>query len=135
MKKIIVLFLLVLGGCSKIEPSKTEEVNPKAIESKQVEFEFKGKKLLITNHSEKIMTLIESDTTFSIEEKGKWQTIDQISGSLSITYNVLSKEVYEYDLTKELSEIGSNKIKVTVFYTFETGDETSEYEKELIYKE
>ncbi|XUD11895.1 hypothetical protein IGJ55_001054 [Enterococcus sp. AZ170] len=130
MKNLLVVLLLLLGGCSQIRQSE-----PKASESKKVHFQFEGKKLLISNDSEKILTVSESETVFSVEEKKKWVSIDKTKSSLAMTSNVLSNSVYDYDLTQPLSEIGSNKVKITVFYTFGDADKDVQYEQEIIYEE
>ena len=130
MKNSLVVLLLLLGGCTQ-----TRKPEPKVSESEKVHFRFEGKKLLISNDSEMILTVITSETVFSVEEKKKWVPIDNTKSSLSMTSNVLSNSICDYDLTQQLSEIGSNKVKVTVYYTFGYADEDIQYEQEIIYEE
>ncbi|EOL46422.1 hypothetical protein [Enterococcus caccae] len=129
MKKLIVLFLLVLVGCSKEKVPKEQE------ETAKIDFKFEGKKLMIANDSEKVLTVFESETTFLIEKNKEWVLTDRTTGLLARSGGALSKSVYEYDLTNELSEIDSNKVKVTVYYTLGSSGAGKTYAKELLYEE
>ncbi|WP_086313701.1 hypothetical protein A5821_001234 [Enterococcus sp. 7F3_DIV0205] len=136
MKKLIALLLLVLVGCSETSLLKTqEEISFEKTKSEKVDFKFEGKKLLITNNSKDVLTVFESETKFSIEKNKKWILADRTTGLLAWSGGASSKTVYEYDLTNELSEIDSNKVKITVYYTFGSSTEGKRHEKEMIYEQ
>ncbi|MGX7264211.1 hypothetical protein [Enterococcus crotali] len=128
MKKLIVLLLLILVGCSQKELPKEQE------ETAKIDFKFEGKKLMITNDSEKVLTVFESETTFLVEKNQEWVLADRTTGLLARSGGASSKSVYEYDLTNELSEIDSSRVKLTVYYTLGSTGEGTTYEKELLYE-
>ncbi|ALS02061.1 hypothetical protein ATZ33_11900 [Enterococcus silesiacus] len=114
MKKIylIGMLLLLVVGCSKIGSSikdTKDEVSP-------IVLKFQGMKLFIKNETKDIITILESETEFSIKKNNKWELIDETRGLTIITTNILSEEETELDLTNELSKLKEKELKVTIHY-------------------
>jgi len=130
VKKFVLLSLLIvlMVGCSKVD-RRTKEVPKK---EEPIVFKFDGMKLQIENHTNEDIMILDSETEYSIKKDGKWELVDSIHGDLMLTSSVLSKEKSELNLAIKLSEIQSNEIKVTVYYS--NGHDSDEYEaKSIIY--
>lgn len=114
MKKfcLIGMLLLLVVGCSKIG-SNTKDTKD---EDSPIVLKFQGMKLFIKNETKDIITILESETEFSIKKDNKWESIDETRGLTIITTNILSEEETELDLTNELSQLKEKEAKVTIHY-------------------
>lgn len=114
MKKfcLIGMLLLLVVGCSKIGSNTKDtkdEVSP-------IVLKFQGMKLFIKNETKDIITILESETEFSIKKDNEWELIDETRGLTIITTNILNEEETELDLTNELSQLKEKEAKVTIHY-------------------
>lgn len=114
MKKfcLIGMLLLLVVGCSKIG-SNTKDTKD---EDSPIVLKFQGMKLFIKNDTKNMITILDSETEFSIKKDNKWELIDEIRGLTIITTNILSEEEAELDLTNELSQLKEKEAKVTIHY-------------------
>lgn len=127
MKKfnLIVLLLLLLVGCSKISG---DTKNSKE-ESSIITLKFQEKKLLIRNDTKNAITILDSETEFSVKKNGKWESLDETHGLTVFTTTILSGDETELDLTQELSKIDEKEVKVTIHYEYQNENR----EKSILY--
>lgn len=135
MKKFIWLFLLVLVGCTNekdpSEDSTSQEEDYSSNEVlQQVGFSIKENKLIISNHSDKMVTIINSDMDIYVKKEGKWQLFNETRAMIYLTTNILSQETIEEDLSVQTESIQAGEIKIIVHYIVDE----KEFEKELIYE-